>query len=177
MVLPMDTHTPLTPPTDNPTPTTPRDPAPAPRPARRAPWIVGGALAGVLLLGGAVGAGVLLGRLDDRVTVQRTTAADTARQSGTGAGAAPPVDGSAAGPVSEPAIASTDDIELTGDTLTRAASAALEAVGGDGVVTAAEYSDDPTHRYEVEVTRADGREADVYLDDEFQVVAVQPWRR
>ncbi|NKY23209.1 hypothetical protein [Cellulomonas denverensis] len=184
----MTNDTNLPQPGDTPPPA-PRYAAPAPQPVRRsrAPWIIGGAVAGVLVLGGAVGAGVLIGRSDDDITVQRVTAADTTGQNdtgsttGTGTGTgndsatAAPADRSGADAITDPAIAYSDDIELTGDTLTRAAIAALQAAGDDGVVTAAEYSDDPTHRYEVEVTRADGWETDVYLDENFQLVAVQPW--
>lgn len=192
MVLPMTNHSTLPQPGDTPPPA-PQQPAPAPQPARRsrAPWIIGGAVAGVLVLGGAVGAGVLIGRSDDDITVQRVTAADTTGRNdggsptgsatdtgpatGNDSATAAPADRSGADAVTDPAIAYSDDIELTGDTLTRAAIAALQAAGDDGVVTAAEYSDDPTHRYEVEVTRADGWETDVFLDENFQVVAVQPW--
>lgn len=44
-------------------------------------------------------------------------------------------------------------------------------------MTAAERSDDATHVYEVEVTRTDGTQMDVYLDDAFGVVAMETWHR
>lgn len=61
------------------------------------------------------------------------------------------------------------DKPLTGSTLDRASSAAVDAVGG-GDVTTAETNDDRGSAYEVEVRRADGSEIDVHLDNDFNVV-------
>ncbi len=52
--------------------------------------------------------------------------------------------------------------------LERASQAALEHTGG-GEVTDTEVGDEESY-YEVEVTLDDGREVDVQLDEEFQVV-------
>ncbi len=89
---------------------------------------------------------------------------------GAGAGAAVATDN----------VPGRDSDNLTGTTLDRASQAALAEVGDAGArVTGAETSDhddDPDEAreageaYEVEVTRADGTEVDVSLDDSFQVV-------
>lgn len=72
------------------------------------------------------------------------------------------------------ALATTlgDDDELTGKTLDRASQAALEHVG-EGTVTGAERNDDggDPEVYEIEVTRADGSEVDVLLDEDYAVIA------
>ncbi len=64
-----------------------------------------------------------------------------------------------------------DNDRLSGTTLERASSAALDAVGS-GTVTDAETSDGLTHAYEVEVTLANGEDIDVELDESFAVVRV-----
>jgi uncharacterized membrane protein YkoI len=63
-----------------------------------------------------------------------------------------------------------DDNEapITGDALDRASAAALEATGG-GSVTETEVGDEESY-YEVEVTLDDGRQVDVQLDEDFNVV-------
>jgi len=63
----------------------------------------------------------------------------------------------------------TGSDELTGSTLDRASKAALSETGG-GKVTDSERDDD-TGGYEVEVTKADGSEIDVQLDEQFQLLA------
>lgn len=62
-----------------------------------------------------------------------------------------------------------DNDRLTGSTLEKASSAALEEVGS-GTVTDAEASDDLDHAYEVEVTLENGDDVDVELDESFAVV-------
>ena len=57
---------------------------------------------------------------------------------------------------------------ITGQTLDRASSIALEHVGS-GKVTGTEAGDEEG-AYEVEVTRADGREVDVHLDKDLRVL-------
>jgi uncharacterized membrane protein YkoI len=70
------------------------------------------------------------------------------------------------------AIASGDDdasdTTITGSSLARATEAALAETGG-GRVTGTEV-DDEESKYEVEVTLDDGRQVDVQLDGDFQVV-------
>jgi uncharacterized membrane protein YkoI len=63
-----------------------------------------------------------------------------------------------------------DDSEaaLTGKALDTASAAALQATGG-GTVTDTEVGDEESY-YEVEVTQADGSQADVQLDRDFNVV-------
>jgi multidrug resistance efflux pump len=57
---------------------------------------------------------------------------------------------------------------ITGDALTRASAAAL-AFTGSGRVTETEVGDEES-LYEIEVTLDDGRQIDVQLDENFQVV-------
>ncbi|HYF26058.1 MAG TPA: PepSY domain-containing protein [Baekduia sp.] len=63
-----------------------------------------------------------------------------------------------------------DDTEtpITGAALERASDAALAHTGG-GRVTGTETGDEES-RYEVEVTRPDGSQVDVQLDERFRVV-------
>ncbi|TFV86627.1 PepSY domain-containing protein [Blastococcus sp. CT_GayMR16] len=60
------------------------------------------------------------------------------------------------------------DTSITGDALQRAGAAALEETGG-GRVTGTEVGDEESY-YEVEVTRDDGSQVDVQLDENFAVV-------
>jgi uncharacterized membrane protein YkoI len=60
------------------------------------------------------------------------------------------------------------DTPITGADLERASAAALEHTGG-GEVTGTEVEDEETY-YEVEVTLDDGRQVDVQLDRDFEVV-------
>jgi hypothetical protein len=73
------------------------------------------------------------------------------------------------------AIAGNDDDgserPVRGDALDRASTAALEHTGG-GRVTETERGDEESF-YEVEVTRADGSQVDVQLDQGFQVVGAE----
>ncbi len=70
------------------------------------------------------------------------------------------------------AVAGTADDEseepIRGAALERASQAAIDELGG-GRVTDTEVGDEES-RYEVEVTRDDGSQVDVQLDDGFQVV-------
>jgi hypothetical protein len=69
------------------------------------------------------------------------------------------------------AAAQPDDGEgtpITGDALTRASQTALAFTGG-GTVTGSEVGDEES-LYEVEVTKADGSQVDVQLDENFVVV-------
>jgi uncharacterized membrane protein YkoI len=63
---------------------------------------------------------------------------------------------------------SRPDVAITGEALERASEAALSHVGG-GEVTDSEVGDGEGY-YEVEVTREDGSEIDVHLDEEFSVI-------
>lgn len=66
-----------------------------------------------------------------------------------------------------------DDGEpLSGATLQRASAAALKATGG-GRVTETEHDSEDGAAYEVEVTKADGSQVDVRLDESFDVVTVE----
>ncbi len=68
-------------------------------------------------------------------------------------------------------IAHTDDGEgtpITGEALAKASQAALAFTGG-GNVTGTEVGDEES-LYEVEVTKADGSQVDVQLDQNFVVV-------
>jgi hypothetical protein len=60
------------------------------------------------------------------------------------------------------------DVPITGPDLERASSAALDHLG-QGQVTETEVGDEESY-YEVEVTLDDGRQVDVQLDEQFNVV-------
>ncbi len=60
------------------------------------------------------------------------------------------------------------DVAITGEALDQASAAALAYVG-EGQVTETEIEDEESY-YEVEVTRADGSQVDVQLDESFTVV-------
>ena len=60
------------------------------------------------------------------------------------------------------------DVAISGDALQKASDAALAATGG-GKVTGSEVDDDESY-YEVEVTKDDGSQVDVQLDENFSVV-------
>ena len=63
------------------------------------------------------------------------------------------------------------DAPITGDAYERASAAAVEATGG-GRVTDTEVGDEEGY-YEVEVTRDDGSQVDVHLDEDFQVLGTE----
>ena len=60
------------------------------------------------------------------------------------------------------------DVAISGDALQKASDAALAQTGG-GRVTGSEIHDEESY-YEVEVTRDDGTQVDVQLDENFAVV-------
>ncbi len=60
------------------------------------------------------------------------------------------------------------DVQITGEALERASQAALDYLG-EGRVTDTEVGDEEGY-YEVEVTLENGREVDVHLDEEFNVL-------
>jgi uncharacterized membrane protein YkoI len=62
------------------------------------------------------------------------------------------------------------DKPVTGDAASRAKQAAIAETGGK--VGDVERDSDNGATYEVEVTKADGKEVDVYLDDQYKVVTV-----
>src|SRR5262245_10234191 len=61
---------------------------------------------------------------------------------------------------------------ITGEALTKASAAAL-AYTGEGKVTETEVNDEDSY-YEVEVTLDNGKQVDVQLDENFQVVKGMP---
>jgi uncharacterized membrane protein YkoI len=60
------------------------------------------------------------------------------------------------------------DVAITGDALQKASDAALAATGG-GRVSETEVGDEESY-YQVEVTKDDGTQVDVQLDEDFAVV-------
>jgi len=68
-------------------------------------------------------------------------------------------------------VGDDDEAPITGEALDRASAAALEATGG-GRVTETEVGDEESY-YEVEVTLDSGRQVDVQLDEDFNVVGQQ----
>jgi uncharacterized membrane protein YkoI len=76
----------------------------------------------------------------------------------------------AAGTMTLVAAARNDtDTPITGPAKAKASAAAVASTKG-GRVTGTEL-DDEDSKYEVEVTLADGRQVDVQLDEQFQVVS------
>lgn len=61
------------------------------------------------------------------------------------------------------------DIAITGSALDKASAAALAEIG-EGKVTGTEVGDEEG-AYEIEVTRDDGTEVDVHLDESFAVLS------
>jgi hypothetical protein len=76
----------------------------------------------------------------------------------------------AAGGVGVASAIGGDDEQVTGPDAEKAKAAAIEAVGG-GSVTEIEHQDgDGPGLYEVEVQRDDGTQAEVYVDDAYNVL-------
>jgi uncharacterized membrane protein YkoI len=67
-----------------------------------------------------------------------------------------------------------DGKPITGHDLARASAVALAQTGG-GKVTGSEVGDEEG-AYEVEVTKADGKQVDVHLDRSFHVIGSKPDR-
>lgn len=84
------------------------------------------------------------------------------------AGAALAIGVAGAGVVGATADDDATDTPITGPELERATAAAL-AHTGEGRVTETEVGDEDSY-YEVEVTLDDGRQVDVQLDEDFNVV-------
>ena len=98
--------------------------------SNRRRWLIGGAIAMVLVVGGSAGIAVATDAMGD------------------------------------------DDKPLTGETLRRATEAALEHTGG-GTVTETEAGDDGA-AYGVEVLLPEGRQVEVNLDADFNVIGEEP---
>ncbi|MDH3189919.1 MAG: hypothetical protein OEM39_04665 [Acidimicrobiia bacterium] len=82
-----------------------------------------------------------------------------------GAAALPAIAQAGGAPNSE---ASEIDVPITGPNLDKATSAALDYLG-EGRVTGTEIEDEESY-YEVEVTLDNGRQVDVQLDEQFNIV-------
>jgi uncharacterized membrane protein YkoI len=86
----------------------------------------------------------------------------------------PPTDGDDTSEVGESEANDTDDanegpdVPITGTALEQASAAALEYIG-EGRVTETEVGDEEGY-YEVEITKDNGREVDVHLDEAFNVL-------
>ena len=61
------------------------------------------------------------------------------------------------------------DVPITGTALDEASAAALDYIG-EGRVTGTEVGDEEGY-YEIEITRDDGRQVDVHLDEAFNVLS------
>lgn len=75
--------------------------------------------------------------------------------------------------------AATDDsalAPLTAEERAQAERVVLERLG-EGSITEVERSDDADHAFEVELTRADGRDVDVELDESFAIVEIDGVRQ
>jgi uncharacterized membrane protein YkoI len=89
-----------------------------------------------------------------------------------GAAAVVVLAGAAAGAAGAAGGGGDDQQPITGDALTRARAVALRETGG-GRVTDSEIHDEEGF-YEVEVTRTDGSQVDVHLDQGFHVLDAKP---
>ncbi|MFD1859359.1 hypothetical protein EHW97_01815 [Aeromicrobium camelliae] len=132
--------------------------------------IIAAGAAAVLLAGGA---GYALASTDDRDDVPEITRSTSSPSPSRVADADGRADdrGGDAGRID---LRDDDDDrdDLTGETLQRAADAALAHTGGGRVTDAEKSDDDDRHEYEVEVTMDDGSEYDIDLDKDFAVVDV-----
>jgi len=108
-------------------------------------------------------------RLDngDDVDVELDEQFDVVRVDGVVPGAA----GTSPTAGATPGAVDGSDVAISDDDRTRAEQAALAEVGS-GTITEVDRSDDADHAWEVEVTGADGRDTDVELDANFEVVKV-----
>ena len=97
-------------------------------------------------------------RITRKLVIALGAAAAVAAGAGIAAAAAGSDEDAAEGP----------DVAISGDALQRASAAALAETGG-GTVTGTEVGDEESY-YEVEVTRDDGSQVDVQLDENFAVV-------
>lgn len=61
------------------------------------------------------------------------------------------------------------DVPITGTALDRASAAALDYIG-EGQVTGTEVGDEEGY-YEIEITRDDGSQVDVHLDETFNILS------
>ena len=61
-----------------------------------------------------------------------------------------------------------EDVPITGEALDQASAAALDYIG-EGRVTGTEVGDEEGY-YEVEITRDNGRQVDVHLDENFNIL-------
>ncbi len=64
-----------------------------------------------------------------------------------------------------------EDVPITGNALETASAAALEYIG-EGRVTDTEIGDEEGY-YEIEITLDNGKEVDVHLDENFNVLSVE----
>ena len=64
-----------------------------------------------------------------------------------------------------------EDVPITGNALERASNAALNYIG-EGRVTDTEVGDEEGY-YEIEITLSNGKEVDVHLDENFNVLSVE----
>ena len=67
----------------------------------------------------------------------------------------------------------SDEIALTGDTLTQVTNAALAAAGTGSTLMRATTDDDGIAKYEAHVKKADGTCVNIYLDESFKVVKTE----
>ena len=152
------------------------------RPSRKAWWIAGGGIGLAVALGaGALGVSIANAVDDDRDDQTSEVSSVTPlngddrvgdndrddNNDGDRRG-----DGSLEDDNSNTGGNGTDHHAPISDADRSSAEAAAIAEVGEGTVTDVDRSDDADHTWEVEVTFADGRDADVELDADFRVVRV-----
>jgi len=136
--------------------------------------VVGGALAACTLLGGGVGAALMNGTANAQTSTSTTAAPSTAAP----AQQAPPngqppanFDPSKGGHVAN----GVTEALLTGDTAEKVKAAALAAVPG-GTIQRVE-NDAEGSPYEAHMTKADGTEVTVKMDNNFKVTSTEDGHR
>jgi len=152
------------------------------RPSRKAWWIAGGGIGLAVALGaGALGVSIANAVDDDRDDQTSEVSSVTPlngdervgdndrddNNDGDRRG-----DGSLEDDNSNTSGNGTDHHAPISDADRSSAEAAAIAEVGEGTITDVDRSDDADHAWEVEVTFADGRDADVELDADFHVVRV-----
>jgi len=152
------------------------------RPSRKAWWIAGGGIGLAVALGaGALGVSIANAVDDDRDDQTSEVSSVTPlngddrvgdndrddNNDGDRRG-----DGSLEDDNSNTGGNGTDHHAPISDADRSSAEAAAIAEVGEGTITDVDRSDDADHAWEVEVTFADGRDADVELDADFRVVRV-----
>ena len=119
-----------------------------------------------LMVSAALGAAALAGAASNGGSTTTTTPSATQSPS-----TAPPAF-SQGGPQGGLPLQRSDETLLTGDTATKVREAALKAVSG-GTIERVETDADGHAKYEAHMTKADGTQVTVYVNEQFEVVGTE----